>query len=188
MKRKQLKCVICGSEMIKREGKFGEFWGCSNFPECNFCTSVIQNDVFDPNKIIKEKYQVNLPNKLAVFLLKQEHIKDGVVYIIRLKRNNLIKIGSSVNYPQRLNSLNNEHDGISVVLLLKTRFYQAFEVFFHDLFADFLKDKQEYFEIPEEYLVEIPNIKVFLDERVKIMKREKMQMNKVLDSVNFPKS
>jgi len=75
-----------------------------------------------------------------------------------------------------------------VVLLLKTRFYQAFEVFFHDLFADFLKDKQEYFEIPEEYLVEIPNIKVFLDERVKIMKREKMQMNKVLDSVNFSKN
>ena len=27
-------CPKCGSEMKKRNGKFGEFWGCGNYPEC----------------------------------------------------------------------------------------------------------------------------------------------------------
>lgn len=27
-------CDECGSFMIKREGKFGDFWGCSSYPVC----------------------------------------------------------------------------------------------------------------------------------------------------------
>jgi restriction system protein len=27
-------CPICKSSMVKRKGKFGEFYGCSRFPEC----------------------------------------------------------------------------------------------------------------------------------------------------------
>lgn len=27
-------CSSCGTKMIKRNGKRGEFWGCSNFPRC----------------------------------------------------------------------------------------------------------------------------------------------------------
>lgn len=27
-------CPQCGGEMIRRKGKFGEFYGCSNFPRC----------------------------------------------------------------------------------------------------------------------------------------------------------
>jgi restriction system protein len=27
-------CASCGVKMIKRKGKRGEFWGCSNFPRC----------------------------------------------------------------------------------------------------------------------------------------------------------
>lgn len=27
-------CPQCGAEMIRRKGKFGEFYGCSNFPRC----------------------------------------------------------------------------------------------------------------------------------------------------------
>lgn len=27
-------CPKCGSEMVKRSGKFGEFYGCSDFPRC----------------------------------------------------------------------------------------------------------------------------------------------------------
>ena len=30
------KCPKCGGELIKRNGKYGEFWGCSNFPKCRF--------------------------------------------------------------------------------------------------------------------------------------------------------
>lgn len=27
-------CPLCKSEMVKRKGKFGEFYGCSRYPEC----------------------------------------------------------------------------------------------------------------------------------------------------------
>lgn len=27
-------CPECGEEMVLREGKYGKFWGCSNYPEC----------------------------------------------------------------------------------------------------------------------------------------------------------
>ncbi len=29
-------CARCGSPMKKRNGKFGEFWGCSAFPDCRY--------------------------------------------------------------------------------------------------------------------------------------------------------
>lgn len=29
-------CPKCGGELIKRNGKYGEFMGCSNFPKCRF--------------------------------------------------------------------------------------------------------------------------------------------------------
>lgn len=29
------KCPICGGNLVKRQGKYGEFLGCSNFPKCN---------------------------------------------------------------------------------------------------------------------------------------------------------
>ena len=28
------KCPICGSTMILRNGKYGQFFGCSNYPKC----------------------------------------------------------------------------------------------------------------------------------------------------------
>ena len=28
------KCPLCGSVMYKREGKYGEFLGCSKYPNC----------------------------------------------------------------------------------------------------------------------------------------------------------
>lgn len=30
------KCPRCGGILVKRNGKFGEFIGCSNFPKCRF--------------------------------------------------------------------------------------------------------------------------------------------------------
>lgn len=29
-------CPKCGGELKRRNGRFGEFWGCSNFPSCRF--------------------------------------------------------------------------------------------------------------------------------------------------------
>ena len=28
-------CPKCNSPMVKRNGKYGEFWGCSRFPSCD---------------------------------------------------------------------------------------------------------------------------------------------------------
>ncbi len=28
------KCSMCGKDMVKRDGKYGAFWGCSGYPDC----------------------------------------------------------------------------------------------------------------------------------------------------------
>lgn len=33
-------CPKCGNVLKKRNGKFGEFWGCSGYPECRFTMNV----------------------------------------------------------------------------------------------------------------------------------------------------
>lgn len=35
---KTIKCAKCGGLLVKRNGKFGEFYGCSNYPKCSFTT------------------------------------------------------------------------------------------------------------------------------------------------------
>lgn len=30
------KCPKCGGNLLKRKGKYGSFWGCSNYPKCKF--------------------------------------------------------------------------------------------------------------------------------------------------------
>lgn len=35
-----LLCPKCGGEMIRRNGKFGEFYGCGNFPQCRFTKNI----------------------------------------------------------------------------------------------------------------------------------------------------
>jgi len=36
VKTADFKCEICGSDMVIRKGKFGEFYACSNYPTCKF--------------------------------------------------------------------------------------------------------------------------------------------------------
>lgn len=33
-------CPKCGGEMIRRNGRYGEFWGCGNFPKCRYTQNV----------------------------------------------------------------------------------------------------------------------------------------------------
>ena len=33
------KCPKCGDILVKRKGKYGEFWGCSGYPECKYTKS-----------------------------------------------------------------------------------------------------------------------------------------------------
>lgn len=30
------RCPKCGGNLVQRQGKFGSFWGCSNYPNCKF--------------------------------------------------------------------------------------------------------------------------------------------------------
>ncbi|MDU2585460.1 MAG: topoisomerase DNA-binding C4 zinc finger domain-containing protein [Anaerococcus prevotii] len=32
-------CPKCGGKLVEREGKYGKFIGCSNFPKCRFVVS-----------------------------------------------------------------------------------------------------------------------------------------------------
>lgn len=34
-------CPRCKSELVKRDGKYGEFWGCSRFPKCRYTEKVL---------------------------------------------------------------------------------------------------------------------------------------------------
>ncbi len=29
-------CPRCGAQLVKKKGQYGEFWGCSNYPQCKF--------------------------------------------------------------------------------------------------------------------------------------------------------
>ena len=33
-------CPRCGGNLVKRNGKTGEFYGCSNFPKCHYMKSI----------------------------------------------------------------------------------------------------------------------------------------------------
>ena len=33
------KCPECGGEMRRKSGRYGSFWGCSNYPKCRFTCS-----------------------------------------------------------------------------------------------------------------------------------------------------
>jgi len=37
--KKEYKCSACNGILISRIGKFGQFWGCSNYPKCKFTKS-----------------------------------------------------------------------------------------------------------------------------------------------------
>lgn len=34
-KDKKKKCPECGEDMVLRDGKYGKFWGCTGYPECD---------------------------------------------------------------------------------------------------------------------------------------------------------
>lgn len=38
-------CSKCGAVMIKKKGKYGEFWGCSNYPNCKNIINIKRRDV-----------------------------------------------------------------------------------------------------------------------------------------------
>lgn len=177
---KDVKCPLCGAKLKHIQGKYSEFVGCSRFPYCRFSLSknkfeewlkADQKPLFLKGFYIEEKYEIELPEKLVELFCEAEKELEteegGFVYFIRiLNKPNLIKIGKTKSLINRLLSLERERGEIIPVYILKTRFYSAMEVFFHELFKKFLVEGNEYFSVPPEYLIEITKIKIFLNKPV----------------------
>ncbi len=36
-------CKLCGSELLKKYGSYGNFYGCSNYPMCKYTENIIEN-------------------------------------------------------------------------------------------------------------------------------------------------
>ncbi|MDR2874057.1 MAG: DNA topoisomerase I [Methanobrevibacter sp.] len=55
-------CPECGSDLLKRQGRYGEFVGCSNFPKCKFTSSIKD---LEANKDDLETNESNLKQDTA---------------------------------------------------------------------------------------------------------------------------
>ena len=38
-----MKCEVCGSDMVLRQGRYGNFYACSAYPKCNFTKQIAKN-------------------------------------------------------------------------------------------------------------------------------------------------
>ena len=50
-------CPRCGGQLIERQGKFSTFYGCSNYPKCDFTVKDLRTDYDDYNAIRKMSYR-----------------------------------------------------------------------------------------------------------------------------------
>ena len=73
--REEPRCPDCGAELVKRQGKHGEFLGCSNYPDCTFTQKLA-----DPDKPMfrkPEKMQPQAPKR--EFHLSPEQVNTNAV-------------------------------------------------------------------------------------------------------------
>jgi CRISPR/Cas system-associated exonuclease Cas4 (RecB family) len=72
----QTACPDCGSELKQRKGKFGDFLGCSNYPQCRFTLNLSNRQTIGQNSSIS-----SLPQEIICPLcgkeLKQRNGKFG---------------------------------------------------------------------------------------------------------------
>lgn len=50
-------CPKCASPVALREGKFGQFWGCCNFPNCRYTASVPQETVQETDEVLAGMFE-----------------------------------------------------------------------------------------------------------------------------------
>jgi len=49
-----MNCPLCGGELVKRYGKYGAFYGCSNYPDCTYTREI---DYKNNNQYGEETYE-----------------------------------------------------------------------------------------------------------------------------------
>ena len=42
-----MKCPRCGAELVRRHGKYGDFYGCSNFPDCRYTQDTLHESNYE---------------------------------------------------------------------------------------------------------------------------------------------
>lgn len=40
-------CPRCGGKLVYRKGKYGDFWGCSNYPKCRFTMKAYEDNYLE---------------------------------------------------------------------------------------------------------------------------------------------
>lgn len=48
-------CPLCGKELIKRSGRFGEFVGCSGYPKCKYIKKEVEENAQEESYGVCEK-------------------------------------------------------------------------------------------------------------------------------------
>lgn len=54
------RCPECGGEMRLKSGRYGKFWGCSNYPGCHFTCDADIGDIFSLKKYREQEEQRQL--------------------------------------------------------------------------------------------------------------------------------
>lgn len=61
-----IKCDVCGGQMVIRRGRYGNFYACANYPECR-CTKPINKDLNVPCPLCGSKILIKHGRKKSVF-------------------------------------------------------------------------------------------------------------------------
>ena len=56
-----MKCPLCNNYLKKRKGKYGEFYGCANYPNCKYTL-----DVNDYNEFIASLSKIKVNDKVTL--------------------------------------------------------------------------------------------------------------------------
>lgn len=68
MEEENDRCPECGGEMRLKSGRYGEFWGCSNYPKCRFTCDSDIGYTFSLSKYLEYKNQKELDGFLNEIL------------------------------------------------------------------------------------------------------------------------
>ena len=42
-----MKCPRCGAKLVRRHGRYGDFYGCSNFPDCRYTQDTLHENNYE---------------------------------------------------------------------------------------------------------------------------------------------
>lgn len=71
------RCPECGHPVVLKDGRFGEFFGCTNFPDCRFTCSLYYMD--GEVEFNKKKYaDILFERELDAIVMESEHGDWGV--------------------------------------------------------------------------------------------------------------